>query len=85
MPSPSRSHCTAAPATKTDPSRQYVTCPPSFQPTVVKRLFAKDGRPAGVHQQEAAGAIGVLRGARGEARLAEGGGLLVAGVARKSG
>ena len=34
MPSPSRNHCTAAPAMNTLPSRAYVTLPPSLQATV---------------------------------------------------
>src|ERR1051326_5266743 len=38
--SPSRSHCTAAPAINTAPSRQYVVRLPSFHPTVVNRPFA---------------------------------------------
>ena len=37
-PSPSRSHCTTAPAMKTEPSRQYVVLPPTCQPTVVSSL-----------------------------------------------
>ena len=45
MPSPSRSHCTAAPATNTLPSSAYVTCgragSPSAQAIVVSSPFAE--------------------------------------------
>jgi hypothetical protein len=39
MPSPSRSHCTIAPAMKVEPSSAYTTSSPSFQPTVVSSPF----------------------------------------------
>ena len=82
MPSPSRSHCTTAPAMNTEPSRQYVVLPPICQPTVVSSLcFDSPRLLADVQQHEAAGAVGVLGAARLEAGLAERGRLLVARVA----
>ena len=61
------------------PSRQYVTLPlecPSRSSSAGRSC--EHGVLAGVHQHEAAGAVGVLRHARREAGLAEGGRLLVA-------
>jgi hypothetical protein len=44
MPSPSRSHCTAAPAMNTLPSRAYSIVSPIFQATVVSsRLCESTG------------------------------------------
>ena len=82
-PSPSRSHWTAAPVTKMAPSRAYAVVPSaSVQATVVSRPSVGGGhRSADVHEHEAAGAVGVLRGARLEAGLPEQRGLLVAGDA----
>ncbi len=37
---PSRSHCTAAPATNTEPSSAYVVTPPICQAIVVSKPFS---------------------------------------------
>ena len=59
-----------------------MTSPPIFQAIVVSRPSADGvGVVAGVHQQEAAGAVGVLGHARREAGLAEERRLLIAGDA----
>ena len=80
-PSPSRSHCTTAPAMNTLPSSAY---------SLRARLRAGGGDQAvcrlhrlvaGVQQHEAAGAVGVLRHAGRVAGLAEQRRLLVAGDA----
>ena len=64
---------------KTLPSSAYSVRSPMRQPTVVSRLFFDaTGLRAGVHQHEAAGAVGVLHHARLRARLAEQRRLLVA-------
>ena len=57
-----------------------MTRSPICQPIGGEQAVARSDRlRAGVHQQEAAGAVGVLRHARLEAALPEGRGLLVAG------
>src|SRR5437762_12682942 len=43
---PSRSHCTTAPPTNTEPSRQKVVLPAFCQPTLVSNLFV-DGTGSG--------------------------------------
>jgi hypothetical protein len=64
------------------PSSAYSSLPSSFHAMVVSNwFFATTGLGAGVHEQEAAGAVGVLGHAGGPARLAEERGLLVAGDA----
>ena len=65
-PSPSRSHCTAAPVTKIAPSSAYATVPSaSVHATVVSMPSAGGGHVgADVQQHEAAGAVGVLGHAR---------------------
>ena len=79
-PSPSRSHCTAAPVTKIDPSIAYVTVSPSCHATEVSRpSTGARVRVAQVDEDERPGAVGVLGHPRGEAGLAEQRGLLVAG------
>ena len=83
MPRPSRSHWIAAPVTKIAPSSAYATVPSaSAQATVVSMPSVGGGHAvADVEQHEAAGAVGVLRHARLEARLPEQRRLLVAGDA----
>ena len=81
-PSPSRIHCTTAPPMNTLPSSAYSVRPPICHATVVTSC-CRDARRrrADVLQQEAAGAVGVLRHARRAAHLAEERRLLVAGDA----
>ena len=75
----SRSHWMAAPATKTEPSSAYSTLPSRPHAMVVTRPFSeKTGLFAGVHQQESAGTIGILRFAGTEAGLTEQRRLLIA-------
>ncbi len=71
-----------APPTKTEPSSAYSTSPFRLMATVVsKAVLALVDLLTGVHQQEAAGAVGVLGVAGGKAALPEQGRLLVAGNA----
>ena len=83
IPSPSRSHWIAAPGDE-DAALERVGGAPAARchATVVsRRLREAAGCVARVHEQEAAGAVGVLRHARAVAGLAEERGLLVAGDA----
>ena len=65
------------------PSSAYSTRPPIPQPIVVSSPVFEVGCLApGVHEQEGAGSVGVLRPARGEAALAEERRLLVTRDAR---
>ena len=80
MPSPSRSHCTTAPPMKTLPSSAYsVRSADLPRDRREQALRGRDRPRAGVLQQEAAGAVGVLRQARRRAHLAEERRLLIAG------
>ena len=82
MPSPSRSHCTAAPAMKMLPSTAKRCLPAMRDATVVSSPFCENtGVVARVLEDEAAGAVRVLRAARVEAALPEERRLLVAGDA----
>ena len=81
-PSPSRSHCTAAPAMKIDASSAYAGAPAASQASVARSPSPALGRRgAGVHEEEGAGAVGVLPLPGVPASLAEERGLLVAGDA----
>ena len=48
MPRPSRSHCTAAPVTKIDPSSAYSAVDPSLAASVVRRPCRDAGASAPV-------------------------------------
>ena len=79
---PSRSHCTTAPPMKTLPSRANCGRGAGLRRAGGDQAVGRDLEArAGVHQHEAAGAVGVLHLARAEARLAEQRALLVAGDA----
>ena len=84
MPSPSRSHCTSAPAMKALPSSAkavVVRADPatsSVQATVVRSRASSARLRAHVHQQKRARPVGALGVARVEAVLSEQGRLLVA-------
>ena len=82
-PSPSRIHCTTAPPMNTLPSSAYSVRPSDLPRDGRDQLVARRRRRrADVLQQEAAGAVGVLRHARLAAHLPEERRLLVAGDAR---
>ena len=81
-PRPSRSHCTTAPPMNTLPSSAYSVRAADLPRDGRDQLVPRERRRrADVLQQEAAGAVGVLRHARLTAHLAEQRRLLIAGDA----